>query len=215
MGRVVSQQQWIAIAIQACGLVVVQYDACKGQTVLAASAYGWILVSVLITVVTGVWNEEQLKTMPLTLHEQNIVMYGIGVVLNGAGHHLKTYLDPGFPRFFEGLTALSMCVIAANACFGLVLTAVYKYSNAIVKTLASAVTTVVLTVVSVLFFGLEVTFVSGAGCISVILAVMLYALIPSTDNEARLDVWTRKRIAAGVAAIVCVVTFAAFTFRVK
>ena len=215
MGRVVSQQQWIAIAIQACGLVVVQYDACKGQTVLAASAYGWILVSVLITAVTGVWNEEQLKTMPLTLHEQNIVMYGIGVVLNGAGHHLKAYLDPGFPRFFEGLTALSMCVIATNACFGLVLTAVYKYSNAIVKTLASAVTTVVLTVVSVLFFGLEVTFVSGAGCISVILAVMLYALIPSTDNEARLDVWTRKRIAAGVAAIVCVVTFAAFTFRVK
>jgi len=79
MGRVVSQQQWIAIAIQACGLVVVQYDACKGQTVLAASAYGWILVSVLITAMTGVWNEEQLKTMPLTLHEQNIVIAGSAV----------------------------------------------------------------------------------------------------------------------------------------
>ena len=38
MGRVVSQQQWIAIAIQACGLVVVQYDACKGQS---CSLHDW------------------------------------------------------------------------------------------------------------------------------------------------------------------------------
>jgi len=214
MGKVVSLQHWLAIAMQVCGLIVVQYDACKGQTVLEASAYGWILFSVLITATCGVWNEQQLKTMPLSLHEQNIVMYAFGALLHGAGHYVKASLDQGFPRFFDGFSALSMCVIAVNACFGIVVTAVYKYSNAIVKTLASAVTTVVLTVVSLLFFGLKVTMVSGTGCISVILAVMLYALIPSSDNEARLDVRTRKKIAAGVAAIVCV-TFAVFSFHVK
>lgn len=214
MGRVVSHQQWIAIMLQACGLIVVQYDACKGQTVLAASAYGWILLSVLITAVTGVWNEQQLKTIPLTLHEQNIVMYAIGVLLNAAGHHVKVLVDPRFPRFFEGYTFLSLCVIAVNACFGIVLTAVYKYSNAIVKTLASAVTTVVLTVISSIFFGLAVTIVSGAGCVSVILSVILYALNPSPDNDVLLDVNTRKRIAAVVAMAMCG-ALAAFHFYVN
>ena len=214
MGKVVSQQQWLAIALQVCGLVVVQYDACKKETVLAASAYGWILFSVLITATCGVWNEQQLKTMPLSLHEQNIVLYAFGALLNGAGHHVKANLDRGFPRFFDGFTLLSMCVIAVNACFGIVVTAVYKYSNAIVKTLASAVTTVVLTVVSLLFFGLKVTIVSGTGCVSVILAVMLYALTPNSDVQAKLDVRTRKALAAGVVAVFCGV-LATFHFYVR
>ena len=107
-----------------------------------------------------------------------------------------------------------MCVIAVNACFGIVVTAVYKYSNAIVKTLASAVTTVVLTVVSLLFFGLKVTIVSGTGCVSVILAVMLYALTPNSDVQAKLDVRTRKALAAGVVAVFCGV-LATFHFYVR
>jgi hypothetical protein len=203
MGRVVSQEQWITIAMQVCGLIVVQYDACKGQTVLAASDYGLIFLSVLITATCGVWNEQQLKTMPLSLHEQNMVLYAFGALLNGAGHHVKANLDPHFPRFFEGYSALSVCVIIVNACFGVVVTAVYKYSNAIIKTLASAVTTVVLTVISMLFFGLHVTIVSGAGCVSVMLAVMLYTLTPSSDNGALLDVKTRTKIAVGAAAVLC------------
>ena len=34
MGKVVSQQQWLAIAMQVCGLIVVQYDACMGRRYL-------------------------------------------------------------------------------------------------------------------------------------------------------------------------------------
>ena len=152
--------------------------------------------------------------MPLSLHEQNLVLYAFGALLNGAGHHVRASLEPAHPRFFDGYSFLLIGVISVNACFGIVVTAVYKYTNAIVKTLASAVTTVVLTVVSLLFFGLEVTVVSGAGCISVILAVMLYAQTPFSDNEIPISVRMRKKIAVGIATVICSAV-AAFRFCVK
>jgi len=175
MGRAVSQQQWLAIGLQVCGLVVVQYNPCTQQALLALSAYLWILFSVFLTSFSGVWNEKQIKTMPLSLHEQNMIMYTFGALFNGLGHASMANIDHGFPRFFEGLTFLSFGVIAVNSCFGVVVTAVFKYSNAIVKTLASAVTTVLLTAISFMFFGFPLTIVSAAGCTSTILAVFLYA----------------------------------------
>lgn len=175
--RQITRQQWAAIVLQVSGLFVTQFDACKDRMTLPGTTYALLLLSVTITALSGVWNEYQLKTLPLTLHQQNMVLYAGGFVLNAGGHFAKAALtDGGVPGFFSGYDASSIAVVAVNACFGIVVTAVYKYADSIMKCLANAVTTVLLLGLSWMLFGLQVHAGIVAGCVVVIVAVFLYSV---------------------------------------
>lgn len=175
--RQITRQQWAAIVLQVSGLFVTQYDACKDRMTLPGATYALLLLSVTITALSGVWNEYQLKTLPLTLHQQNMVLYAGGFVLNAGGHFAKAALtDGGVPGFFSGYDASSIAVVAVNACFGIVVTAVYKYADSIMKCLANAVTTVLLLGLSWMLFGLQLNGAILAGCVVVIVAVALYSI---------------------------------------
>lgn len=64
-----------------------------------------------------------MKTLPLGLHEQNMVLYAGGSALNLLGHAFKKAADPdGFPGFFHGYGALPVGVVLVNACFGVTVT---------------------------------------------------------------------------------------------
>jgi hypothetical protein len=170
--------------------------------VLPASTYMMLLYSVTITSLSGVWNEQQLKTLPMSLHEQNMVLYAGGFVLNLGGHFIKSALVDGTPGFFVGYDKTSIAVVAVNACFGIVVTAVYKYADAGMKCMANAVTTVMLLTVSWALFGLQVPATTLAGCIVVIVAVALY----STTTLERVNVVssTYRMVVAGLlAALAC------------
>jgi hypothetical protein len=83
--------------------------------------------------------------------------------------------------------------VGVNACFGVVVIAVYKYADAILKTLASACTTVVLLLLSFQFFGLQPSLVRCCGCGVVLIAVAQYATTPA-DKTAILSWEQRKAI---------------------
>ena len=182
LGRYITWHQWASIALQVSGLVVTQYDACKDRMTLPPATYTLLLISVSITALSGVWNENQLKTLPLSLHQQNMVLYAGGFVLNSAGHFMKASLSDGVPGFFAGYDATSIAVVAVNSCFGIVVTAVYKYADSIMKCLASAVTTVLLIGISWLMFGLRLHATILAGCVTVIVAVALYSTAPQKSG---------------------------------
>ena len=205
LGRHVSWQQWAAIILQLSGLIVTQYDACKDRMTLSPATYTLLLISVTITALSGVLNENQLKTLPLSLHQQSMVLYAGGVVLNTAGHFIKASLSDGVPGFFAGYDASSIAVVAVNACFGIVVTAVYKYADSIMKCLASAVTTVLLIGISWLMFGLRLHATILAGCVTVIVAVSLY----STARQKAGAVASRK-----CRAVVAMIMFSFFALGV-
>lgn len=177
LGRCVSRQQWAAIILQASGLFVTQYDTCKSQMVLPKETYVLLLVLLFMTSLSGVWNEHQLKTLPMSLHQQNMVLYSAGFVLNASGHFIKSWLSDTEPGFFAGYDATSVAVVTVNACFGITMTAVYKYADSIMKCLANAVTTVLLLGLSCFFFGLQLNLTIAAGCLIVIVAVILYSTL--------------------------------------
>lgn len=204
LGRYVTWPQWAAILLQVTGLFVTQYDACKSQMVLPVATYTLLSVSVSITALSGVWNEHQLKTLPLSLHQQNMVLYAGGFVFNAAGHVLKSRLSTNVPGFFSGYDGASIAVVAVNACFGVVVTAVYKYADSIMKCLANAVTTVLLLGLSWLMFDLQLHATILAGCVTVVVAVGLYSTTPPTTE---LVASTEYR--AGV-ALSCFLFFACF-----
>lgn len=182
LGRHVSWPQWAAIILQVSGLFVTQFDACKEQMVLPMATYSMLLISVTITALSGVWNEHQLKTLPFTLHQQNMVLYACGFVFNTSGHIIKSRFSQDVPSFFKGYDAASVGVVVVNGCFGVVVTAVYRYADAIMKCLANAVTTVLLIGLSWHLFGLKVHAAMLAGCVTVVAAVALYSTAPTSAD---------------------------------
>lgn len=212
MGQVISVKQWGAIVLQVAGLIVVQVDACKNIFLLQPFAYYAISVSVLITSISSVWNEHQLKTIPLSLHQQNIILYMNGMLLNSLGHVGMSVRHFSHPSFLQGYTWITVCIVIVNACFGVVVTAVYKYADAVLKTLANACTTVVLLFFSVAFFGLPVNIVRSCGCVVVLIAVAQYAFIKA-DKETIISWHTRRSILACVSMACCMLLVVPLAFQ--
>jgi len=168
--------QWRAIILQICGLVVTQYNACTASAALEHTAYEMLFLSVIISAVTSVWNERQVKRIPLSLHAQNIIMYTGGLAFNVMGHCATKRSHTTSPGFFHGYNAAAIGVILVNACTGIAVTAVYKFADAVMKSLALSVVTVVVTLLSWAFFELQLNPVNASGCIVVAISVYTYSV---------------------------------------
>jgi len=168
--------QWRAIVAQICGLVVTQYNVCAASTNLAYATYAMLLTSVFISAFTSVWNERQLKRVPLSMHVQNMIMYSGGFVFNVIGHYATALSDTTSPGFFHGYNAATVGVVLVNACTGVAITAVYKYADAVMKSLALSLVTVVVTLLSWALFELQLNPVNVSGCIVVALSVYTYSV---------------------------------------
>jgi len=175
MKQSLSGDQWRAIVLQICGLIVSQYNPCTASGVLAGTTYAVLSASVIISALNSVWNESQLKRIPVSMHVQNMLMYAGGFAYNLAGHYLESGRQPG-TGFFAGFTAATAGVILVNACSGIVITAIYKYANAVVKSFALSVTTVTVMLLSWALFGVALNPVNLSGCIVIAVSVYSYNL---------------------------------------
>lgn len=149
-GKKFTWEQWKAMMLQACGMITVQYDPCKGAGVYSPFAYGCLCLSTAITAISAARNEFLVKNFQITLNVQNAVLYSGGVIFN-----LLAFLLLPNPNsknanigFFEGYDLLAIGVVCSNALIGIVITAVYKYADAVVKCIASDITAVLLIILS-------------------------------------------------------------------
>lgn len=192
-GKAFSWEQWKAMMLQACGMIVVQYDPCKGAGVYSPLAYSCLCLSTAITAISAARNEYLVKNFKIVLNVQNAVLYSGGVLFNLVGYlampNPNNKSDIGF---FEGYdNVLAIGVVLSNALIGLVITAVYKYADAVVKCIASDVTAVLLIIISTFFFNLHSTLTLWCGVFTVVFAVHLYidasknAPAPSKQEPAK------------------------------
>jgi len=77
--------------------------------------------------------------------------------------------------FFQGYSLLVLSVITLEAGGGLVVAAVIKYADNILKSFATAVSIVTSTIVSALVFGFKISFPFLSGCALVFVAVGMYS----------------------------------------
>lgn len=176
VGKKFTWEQWKAMMLQACGMITVQYDPCKGAGVYSPFAYGCLCLSTAITAISAARNEFLVKNFQITLNVQNAVLYSGGVIFN-----LLAFLLLPNPNsknanigFFEGYDFLAIGVVCSNALIGIVITAVYKYADAVVKCIASDITAVLLIILSSFFFGLRSSLTMWCGVFTVTFAVHLY-----------------------------------------
>ena len=174
LSRRFSSPQWSAVWLQVCGLVVAQFAAtCTNTPVLEAATYLLLFISVCITSLSSVVNDKVLKDQKASLHVINAVLYFFGVVFNGT---VLVFAGGGAARLFSGFDRFSTYpVLMCNALIGIAVTAVYKYTDATMKTFASACVTSVLMLINVLFNGVPLKVAVVMGCVTVFLATHLYA----------------------------------------
>jgi len=184
--RPVNHLQWISICIQVLGLVVVQYDDCKKSTLLPATTYAALLVSLCISSAAGVWNEHLLKTFSASLHAQNMCMYVYGVIFNvlifllwekPAEEVLSSSL------WFRGYSVGALGIIMCQAVLGLAVTAVLKFADTVVRSLASACSVSILYVANIVLFGWAVNLTYVTGCCIVFLSTYLYMAISKVNLQ--------------------------------
>jgi drug/metabolite transporter (DMT)-like permease len=176
LNKYVGSLRWAALLQQICGLVVTQFDACSNTTTTPSNTLVIIMGTVVVSSLTAVWNEQQLKCLPVPMHMQNIVLYSGGAVLNFAGHLYMAWTRPGTPGFFAGHNPASIGVILFNIAIGFACVAVYKYADSVMKALAASMTTVLTIVLSWAFYGLTLNPVTASGCVIVVVSVLIYTL---------------------------------------
>ena len=145
-GRSVHRAQWVSIFAQCVGLVSTQLDLCRGEAAVQWIGYVFIALNIAVSCVAGVWNEHIIKTMAPSVNAQNAVMYLLGAVVNfmlfflPAANSLLGSATGGEapPTFFHGFNRKVVGVVVANGSVGLVITAVYKYADVVVKTFGIA-----------------------------------------------------------------------------
>ncbi|KAJ3106024.1 hypothetical protein HDU97_007208 [Phlyctochytrium planicorne] len=178
-GRITNRLQWLAIALQAFGIITSQYDPCKGRTIYPLPSYALLFISVSITALAGCFNDYILKTMTLPLHAINVYLYASGFVLNLLTYSLFTIQDEDSPAFFEGFDSIGIFLVFLNCVIGLIVTAVYKYTDAVIKTIAQTISTGTLIVISAFWLGSQFGVLQFAGVMIIFLSVYLYFVCSS------------------------------------
>ena len=187
LGRPITPRQWICIVLQVCGLVIVQYDDCARASILPPRVYLILLTSLLITSLCNVWNEHLLKQHSGTsLHLQNLVLYVVGAVLNFCFFVASDWSAGASVgrTFFQGYNLQAVLLIFCTACLGLVVSAVLKYADTVVRTSAAACVTGFLYIFGVLALGSKFRLSSFLGCVSVFLSTYLYLVSGVVDKPA-------------------------------
>ena len=111
-----------------------------------------------------------------SLHIQNAVLYVVGAVLN-FGCFIVQERRSGSSlavAFFDGYTAPVFGLILCQALLGLVVSAVLKYADTLVRTSAAACSTCILYLITVLMFGAKFNLTALVGSVVVFVATYIY-----------------------------------------
>ncbi|KAG4441639.1 hypothetical protein IFR05_002846 [Cadophora sp. M221] len=158
LGSDISKIQWTAIIIQLCGLATTQYTPDTA----------------------GVYNQSLLNSDQASLHAQNAVLYGFGIVINSMVHLTLSFVTDDEPvSSVRYMNSAAYLVIVSNVFIGLAITAVYKYANAVIKYLATAVATGVLLYISPILFGTTMAPLIIPGGLIVFVTSWLYMECPA------------------------------------
>lgn len=173
LGTKVTRGQWIAISLQVCGIVTTQYKP-SGAT-YPLSTYLVLLFATTTSALAAVYNQNLCKSVDASMHVMNMSLYSTGTAINLLLHLITKIIRPNEPGFFTGYGEIgAILVIVSNVLIGLVMTAVYKYADAIIKCFATAISTGILLYISPILFGVGMSFLVLPGTAVVFIATWLY-----------------------------------------
>ena len=182
-GNTLTLAQLYCIIIQICGIIPVtaSVNGESGKVDFTFGAYSMIIMS--FTIVFGAFNtvyntqviKDESANYPVTV--QNGILYSGGLVFNLLFYFVSKH--PGDKSFFYGYNNTNVIVLLIlNSTVGVTISMVYKYGDAILKTLCQPVVSSILLFLSKILFDVPVDLIKISGAGSVIISTLLYLKLP-------------------------------------
>lgn len=177
--RSITDIQWCSIILQILGLIIAQNNICQQKQILETKFYFILFISCSITCISSVWNEHLLKGYSVDLHTQNSILYFFGIIFNMTAYIIDVlHRSPSSRSFFDGYNAYTVAIIFCNAVTGIVITAVYRYADAVTKTFSSACTIGIMIIMNWTLFNEQTDLMNFLGATVIFLSSYIY-LSPS------------------------------------
>lgn len=203
LGKRIDKHQWVSLCMLAIGVAFVTWPSSDEVNKRLSTqtdnswtqqliGFGAVLMATLTSGFAGVYFEKILKTGPTSVWVRNIqlAIFGtiFGLVIVGIFDY-KAVIDKGF---FQGYSTVVWIVIFLQAIGGLIIAAVIKYADNIIKGFATSLSIILSSVVS--YFVLNdftPSFLFFTGTVLVISATFLYGWerktkTITTNNQARI-----------------------------
>ncbi|CAF3345558.1 unnamed protein product [Rotaria sp. Silwood1] len=203
LGKKIQKHQWVSLCMLAIGVAFVTWpssDEVNKRSVTQSQkswlqqfiGFGAVLMATLTSGFAGVYFEKILKTGPTSVWVRNIQLAIFGTIFGlviVCIFDYKAVMDKGF---FQGYSTVVWIVIFLQAIGGLIIAAVIKYADNIIKGFATSLSIILSSVVSYFVlndFAPSLFFFMGA--ILVIAATFLYGWekkvkVTSTSDQVRI-----------------------------
>lgn len=182
--RTLGCRRWLSLLILTGSIALVQISQIK----LSASGTGsgdegsknlplGLAVSALVSALSGfsgVYFELVLKGSPISVWVRNIHLALFSIVPGAAAVYSNDLDAIRKCGFFAGYGLVVFAYVAVQAAGGLLIAAVIKYADNILKAFATSISIVVISIVSSIFYSFEPSLLFFAGSIGVVYAVFLY-----------------------------------------
>lgn len=182
--RELSLQKWIALTLLVVGVATVQLSAMNASANATAkeSAYSQQIIGLAAVLTTcalsglaGVYTEMILKTSPVTLWARNVQLSVFSIIIGVVGLAITDDLTKvRLHGFFQGYNGWVFSSVVNNSFGGLLIAAIIKYADNIIKNFATAISIVLTTAISTYALGLTFTFAFFSGVAIVCFSTFLY-----------------------------------------
>ena len=137
-----------------------------------------VFIACVLSGFSGVFFEALLKSTSKTVVIRNIQLSFYGIITGIIQAFVQDQKIIYTHGFFFGYDAWVWTVILIQALGGLIVAAVVRYADNILKTFATSVAIVLTLITSVLIFHTPLTVQLGIGNILVVVATVMYGLLP-------------------------------------
>ena len=176
--RVISGRQWRALLLLVVGAVLVQLPSDQNAHAASDDANKSVMIglsaiigNVTLSGIAGIYLEGQLKAVSLWERNLQLSLWGTLFALAGLMYDADIVATKGF---FHGFTLVTLAVIALAAAGGLIVAAVVKYTNTIIKNFATSMGIVLTSIISLFLFDVKLGTLFWMGTTVVVISIFNY-----------------------------------------
>lgn len=216
-GSWLTRAQFYCLFIQIFGIIPIAVSSSSGgDSKLQFGLDGLLLM--IFTLALGSFNtvynaatiKDQSAKHPVQV--QNAILYSFGFITNLFVFFFT--MKPDDNSFFYGYNHASVIILLfLNSTVGVTISFVYKFGDAVLKTLSQPMSSSILVFISYLFFSMPLDIVKAAGAGVVVISTLLYLELPMPPKKEELlsnekeNNGDSRRCANIRLAVVCLVLF--------
>lgn len=203
--------QCLIILMQFLGIipVVLSVDSENGSSKLDVELQDFILIMFVCFMASfnTVYNAAMIKKEVAPVTIQNMILYAFGAGINFLFYHVFQETNHK-QSFFYGYGHWGVVLLLfLNSFVGIAITFIYKFGDAVLKSLTAPFISSILVFISYIFFGLNMSIIKLSGAAIVIINTFVYLDLPNPTNKTPDDEKNKMqrefRTLTGMLFIIC------------